>query len=93
MAQSSAERQRAYRTRHLKAEKGNGERLSVVVDIHAKRALERVARCYGVTQKAMLEKLLKQAERAAIKKAAAIPGGDADYYDGKLRLPFDDLTW
>ena len=62
MAQSNAQRQAAYRARHLKDESGVGERISLLVNIHAKRALERLARRYAVTQRAMLEKLLKEAE-------------------------------
>lgn len=66
MAKSNAERQAAYRARHLKDENGMGERISVLLDIHAKRALERLAKRYAVTQRAMLEKLLKDAERAML---------------------------
>ena len=40
---TNAERQQAYRLRHLKDETGQGERLSVVVDLQAKRALGRLA--------------------------------------------------
>jgi hypothetical protein len=83
---SNAERQRAYRARHLKDENGNGELLHVVLNAHAKRALERLAACYGVTQKAILESILRQAENAALDKAAEFPNGQADYYDGKLKL-------
>jgi hypothetical protein len=75
MAQSNAERQRAYRTRHLKDENGKGERLNILLDLHAKRALERLATCYGVTQKAILESILRQAENAALDKAAEFPNG------------------
>ncbi|MFM0134323.1 MULTISPECIES: hypothetical protein [Paraburkholderia] len=86
MAMSSAERQAAYRERHLKDENGKGERLGLVIDLHAKRALERVAACYGVTQRAMLERLLVQAEEVALKRAGKLPKGQADYYAGRLRL-------
>ena len=86
MAQSNAERQRAYRVRHLKDENGTGERLNIMLDLHAKRALERLAKCYGVTQRAMLEKLLIQAESAALDAVSPLPNGQADYYDGKLKL-------
>jgi hypothetical protein len=37
----------------------------------------------------MLEQVLKQAENAALDKAAKLSNGHADYYDGKLGLPFD----
>lgn len=90
MAKSNAERQAAYRTRHLKDEDGKGERLNLVIDLHAKRALERLAACYGVTQKAMLERILVEAERAAL---ASMPVSEhAEYYDGGLRLSLDYVT-
>ncbi len=75
------------RTRHLKDENGKGERLYILLDLYAKRALERLATCYGVTQKAILESILRQAENAALDKAAEFPNGQADYYGGKLRIP------
>jgi hypothetical protein len=76
----------------MKEENGTGERLNIMIDLHARRALERLAKCYGVTQKAMLEQVLKQAENAALDKAAKLSNGHADYYDGKLGLSPDDVT-
>ena len=40
----------------MKDENAQLERLSLLVDLQAKRALERLASCYGVTQRAMLER-------------------------------------
>ncbi len=81
MAQSNAERQAAYRQRHLKDENATDERLSLLVDIHAKRALERLAARYGVTQRAMLQTLITDAERVVVN---ALTGSEqASYYDGK----------
>lgn len=81
---TNAERQAAYRAKHLKDVDGTGERLNIIINTHAKRALERLASCYGVTQRATIEKLLLDAERHAATEK--IPGGDADYYAGKLKL-------
>jgi len=53
---------------------------------HARRTLERLAKYHGVTQKAIIQKLLIEAEHAAIDSAIALRNGQADYYDGKLRL-------
>ena len=92
MAKSNAERQAAYRARHLKDEDGAGERLNLVIDLHAKRALERLATCYGVTQREALERLVLDADRAALDKVAAQPTGHADYYAGRLRLGLDVVT-
>lgn len=92
MTKTNAERQAAYRVRHLRDEDGKGERLNIVIDLHAKRALERLAACYGVTQRAMLERLVLEAERDALDQAAKLSNGQADYYDGKLRMGGADVT-
>ncbi len=56
MAMTNAEKQAAYRVRKIK--EGDGERLQAVVSLHAKRALERLSRLNGITQAAMLERLI-----------------------------------
>lgn len=77
---SNADRQREYRERQKQA---GSERLNVVVDLHAKRALERLASYYGVTQKNMLEQLITAAQRQALDE---IPNEQqSDYFDLKLR--------
>jgi hypothetical protein len=86
VAQNNAARQAAYRQRHLHDEEGTGERLNVVIDLHAKRALERLASCYGVTQRAILERVLVAAEQEALKQSTRFPRGQDDYYDKKLQL-------
>lgn len=86
-ARSNAQRQADYRQRHLKSEDGHLQRLGLMVDLHAKLALQRLAHCYGVTQRSMLEGLIMQAQRVAVDAAIAMsPNGHADYYDGRLRL-------
>ena len=86
MAQTTAERQAAYRARHLHDEDGTGQRLNVIINMNAKLALERLASCYGVTQLAMLEQIIETAQREVLKKAARLPNGQNDYFDGKLRV-------
>lgn len=61
---TNAERQAAYRRRHLAAVDGQGERINIVVHDQAALRLKRLAAHYGVTQKAMLETLLADAEHA-----------------------------
>ncbi|GAA4017863.1 hypothetical protein GCM10022212_11960 [Actimicrobium antarcticum] len=94
MSLTNAERQALYRQRHLRTEDSTGELLHAVINLHAKRALERLAKCYGLTQRALLERLLIDAERQTIDSAGRLPNGQADYYDGRLRLeisrPDDD---
>ena len=85
MAQSNAERQAAYRARHLKDENGKGERISLLVDTHAKRALERLATRYAVTQRAMLERLIVEAEKALTADMTAAQY--AAYVDGEKGRP------
>ena len=62
LAKSNAERQKAYRERHFHDLEGQGERLNTVIDLSAKRSLERLASCYGVTQRAALETIIDEAE-------------------------------
>jgi hypothetical protein len=92
MNKSNAQRQAAYRARHLKDDNGKSERLNLVIDLHAKRAIERLAVCYGVTQKEIIERLALGAQRVTLGKAATLPKGPDDYYDGRLRFGFDDVT-
>jgi hypothetical protein len=66
MGTSGARRQAAYRQRHLKDEAGALERINLLVLVSAKRQLERLAYGYDITQRAMLEKLLAEAERATL---------------------------
>ena len=90
---SNAQRQADYRARHLRSEDGQLERLNLMIDLHAKRALERLASCYGVTQKSMLERLIRQAQEVALLEAEVLsPNGPADYSAGRLRLPMVWIT-
>ena len=79
--------------RHLKAEDGQLQRLNLMIDLHAKRALERLASCYGVTQKSMLENLIRRAQEVALLEAEVLsPNGPNAYYDGRLRRPVGFVT-
>ena len=78
---ANAERQAAYRARHLHSpETVDAERLNTVVSISAKQALVRLARHYGVTQRAMLERLLADAENAVVDRLKG--KAQSAYYDG-----------
>jgi hypothetical protein len=83
MPKTNAERQAAYRRRHLHdlavEEVEMLARLSLMISISAKARLERLAACYGVTQRNFLEHTLDEAEDMAV---AALPGRAlSDYYD------------
>ena len=89
---NNATRQAAYRARHLHDVDGQGVRINTVVSIHAKNALQRLATCYGVTQRQMLERVLVEAQRATLAKAGNNNGAQDAYYDGHLRLGPDAVT-
>jgi len=70
MPKSNAQRQREYRQRHLNnlsEETVLLERLNMMVDCHAKAQLKRLACCYGVTQRMMLEQVISEAARALMR--------------------------
>jgi hypothetical protein len=72
MALSAAEKQARYRQKHLKG--GDRERLQAVVSLHAKLALERLARHYGLPLAGMVERL-------AMEEAARVTAGmDGDQF-------------
>ena len=86
---SNAQRQRAYRERHLKDAGGKGERLNTVINLSAKRSLERLASCYGITQRALLERIVAQVESELLTKLDS--GEQSQYYDSELVL-FDSIV-
>ena len=90
MPTPNAQRQAAYRARHLQSVDGEGVRLNLILSVHAKCALERLAGAHDLTQRAMLERLLVQAEQRTV---AALPAPlRTDYYERRLRLPADAVT-
>ena len=85
MTKSNAQRQAAYRERHFKDIEGQGQRLNMVIDLPAKKALERMAHCYGVTQKQVLLHIINKAEWDFLSQLAN--GEEQDkYYDLNLQL-------
>jgi len=87
MRKSNAQRQRAFRDRHLKLTDESDdllERINQMVSLHAKNALKRLASYYGVTQRALLESAIANAERALFD---TLPGEHQnDYYDMNITL-------
>ena len=83
MPKTNAERQAAYRQRHLHDVDGSCERINVVVSLEAKFALARLASCYCITQRHVLERVLMRVQRDTL---AQIPGQESAYYDQKLRF-------
>ena len=88
MGKSNAERQAAYRARHFHSVDGGFERLNLAVSIPAKAQLERLAACYAVTKREVIESLLRQAERRLLESLPATEHGR--YYDSELSLRGND---
>lgn len=87
MRKSNAQRQRAYRDRHLKLTDELDdmlERINQMVSLPAKNALKRLASYYGVTQRAILESAIANAERTLLD---TLPGEHQNhYYDMNITL-------
>ena len=87
MRKSNAQRQRAYRDRHLKLTDESDdllERINQMVSLPTKNALKRLASYYGVTQRSLLESAIANAERALFD---TLPGEHQnDYYDMNITL-------
>lgn len=78
MAQTTAERQAAYRARQAQGgTNGNGRRrLSLWVSTGCGLALIRLARRYGVTQRELIERMLLAEDERIL---ATIPSDSADW--------------
>lgn len=79
---TNAERQRAYRQRHLKDTDGKAEmfeRINMMVPVSTKRDLQRLAFHEGITQRAMLERVITE---ATFRVLETLEGRDQDrFYD------------
>jgi hypothetical protein len=82
MAKSAAQRQREYRERLKSPDGGQHERLQAVVSIHAKRALERLAKYYSVTQQEALERAIGETQGRLLASLSSVD--QERFYDGKL---------
>ncbi len=76
MATTNAQRQQAYRAnRHTAGQDGSGElRINTFVTTSAALGLKRLAKHHGITQRAMLERLIGDAD-----KAVSGPMDDAEF--------------
>ena len=87
MRKSNAQRQQLYRDRHLKqlGEKHEMlERINHMVSLSAKSSLKRLASYYGVTQRAMLESVIAEADNKLINTLTSQQQND--YYDMNITL-------
>ena len=83
MPKNSAERQAAYRQKHLHDIEGGKARLNLVIEDRAKLALARLAKRYGVTQTECLERLILEAQQREVEWMSAEE--QAAYYDAVRR--------
>ncbi|MNR60017.1 hypothetical protein D3C85_1814120 [compost metagenome] len=85
MAQTTAQRQAAYRARRATAGKdGNGERrLDMWVSTEADLALTRLAHRYTVTKRQMLERLIARADDAIVRRLNL----DSEQWDLYFNVP------
>jgi len=63
---TNAERQAAYRQRHLGCDGSTSVRLDFVIDQTANQAFERMARSFGLSKRQTLEQMLTFAEAALL---------------------------
>jgi len=87
MRKSNAQRQHDYRDRHLKqaGEKHEMlERINHMVSLSAKSSLKRLASYYGVTQRAMLESVIAEADNKLINTLTSQQQNE--YYDMNITL-------
>lgn len=87
MRKSNAQRQQDFRERHLKqaGEKHEMlERLNQMVSFSAKSSLKRLASYYGVTQRAMLERVIAEADKKLVNTLTS--DQQNDYYDMSITL-------
>lgn len=74
MAKTNAERQKAYRAGRARAGDNGELRINTFVATGAALGLKRLAKHYAVTQRAMLERLIGDAD-----KAVSAPMDDAEF--------------
>ncbi len=87
MRKSNAQRQQDYRDRHLKQAGEQHEmleRINHMVSLSAKCSLKRLASYYGVTQRAMLERVIATANNKLINTLTSQQQND--YYDMNITL-------
>lgn len=74
MAKTSAQRQQAYRAGRARAGDNGELRINTFVATSAAFALKRLAKHHGVTQRAMLERLIHDADKVVV-----APMDDAEF--------------
>lgn len=71
MPKTTAQRQAAYRQKHLHEIEGRKARINLLVEHPAKMALSRLAIRYGVTKSGLLERLILEEQDRALRNMGA----------------------
>jgi len=83
MALTNAQIQAAYRARHCKdLDTASASRMDMVIDSTSLTALRRMAAHQGITQRAMLQKLINEAQTVLLH---TLDGGEQDAYYDRIR--------
>jgi hypothetical protein len=85
MAQTNAQRQAAFKARHLKSADCPVERIDCLIEAHAKAALKRLALHHGLPQWEMLQKLIGDAESALVDTLGT--AAQTNYFAEKAKKP------
>jgi hypothetical protein len=82
MPLTNAQIQAAYRARHCK-ESDKARRLDVVIDADCQTALKRLAEHHRVTQRAMLQRLITDAQTSLL---GTLNGAQQDAYFDRVKV-------
>jgi len=88
---TNAERQAAYRKRHLSSEAGECVRADLVIDQSASLAFDRLAQNFSLSKRQTVEHLLLLAEAAVL--ASLNSDGRKRYFAGIANLNFENLKF
>ena len=90
-AKTNAQRQAAFKQRHLGSETSPCARLDLVIDQSANQAFERMARSFGMSNRQTLEQMLSLAE-AALLSTLTEPNRKR-YAAGELKQSMADIEF
>mgnify|MGYP006356702123 CR=1 FL=1 len=88
---TNAERQAAYRKRHLSSEAGECVRADLVINQSASLAFDRLAQSFSLSKRQTVEHLLLLAEAAVL--AGLNSNGRKRYFAGIANLNFENLKF
>ena len=90
-AKTNAQRQAAFKQRHLASDTGACARVDLVIDQSANQAFERMARSFGLSKRQTLEQMLTFAESALL--SALTEPNRKRYAAGELQQRMADIEF